>query len=130
MDSSASTSSRSSRASRNSRSDRAGKPKSTRDNKSYKLPTSIPKFDGRQDLEKWLFIEDTQLKILSVPKKLKLDVVSPSFAGLALDYLIKFRKVNRKKSWSKFKRELRRVFATHDRENKIRKDPVVFFLVV
>jgi hypothetical protein len=118
MDSNASTSSRSSRASRNSR---TGKSKSTRDGKSYKLPTSIPKFDGRQDLEKWLFIVDTQLKILSVPRKLKLDVVSPHFAGLALEYLIKFRKVDRKKSWSKFKRELRRVFATHDRENKIRK---------
>jgi hypothetical protein len=119
MDSNASTSSRSSRSSRNSR---TGKSKSTRDGKSYKLPTSIPKFDGRQDLEKWLFIVDTQLKILSVPRKLKLDVVSPHFAGLALEYLIKFRKVDRKKSWSKFKKELRRVFATHDRENKIRKE--------
>ena len=122
IDSSTSTSSRSSRASRNSRTGRAGKSMSTNDGKSYKLPTSIPKFDGRQDLEKWLFIVDTQLRILSVPRKLKLDVVSPHFAGLALEYLIKFRKVDRKKSWSKFKRELRRVFATHDRENKIRKE--------
>jgi hypothetical protein len=120
MDSNASTSSRSSRANRASRANctgRAGKSKSTRDGKSYKLPTSIPKFDGRQDLEKWLFIVDTQLKILSVPRELKLDVVSPHFAGLALEYLIKFRKVDRKKS-----EELRRVFATHDRENKIHKE--------
>ena len=46
FDSNASTSSRSSRTSHNSRNSRTTKSTKIRDGMSYKLPTSIPKFDG------------------------------------------------------------------------------------
>jgi hypothetical protein len=119
-------------SSKSSHSSDSSSTSSRRTTRSYKLPASVslphinslplPKFDGRQDLDKWLYIVDTQLELLNVPKRMQLKVVSPHFAGLALELLLKYAKVDHKNSWTKFKKELNKLFKTRDHDNKIRNE--------
>jgi hypothetical protein len=91
----------------------------------YKLDSNIKAFDGRGDVENFIFVADTALHNNNIPRSKQLGLLTPYFSGTALEYLRRFSK-NGNNSWEEFKKILRDQYTPIDRKEMLMDDLMNF----
>ena len=91
----------------------------------YKLDSNIKAFDGRGDVENFIFVADTALHNNNIPRNKQLGLLTPYFSGTALEYLRRFSK-NGNNSWEEFKKILRDQYTPIDRKEMLMDDLMNF----